>query len=224
MSLLARPAVAAFAAKAMQRLAALANRRAGGPGSTAAWQARLPEYACATRELTVPTAYGPARAVLYLPAEAEGTPPPPVHVNFHGGGYVMPQIELDDALCRCIAVVAGVAVLNVDYVVAPQHPFPAPPRQAFEVVRWAAEHGGEIRHCPDGSEVREAQRGVTEQEPGKRERDAAAREARVRIGRVRPVRVDDGEGMRQLRRHAVMVRDEHVDAGRIRAGNLRDAR
>ncbi|WP_327342356.1 alpha/beta hydrolase [Streptomyces europaeiscabiei] len=151
MSLLARPAVAALAAKAMQRLAALASRRAGGPGSTAAWHARLPEYACPTRELTVPTSFGPARAVLYVPAGAEGTPPPPVHVNFHGGGYVMPQIELDDALCRCIAVEAGVAVLNVDYVVAPQHPFPAPPRQAFEIVRWVAEHGGE--HGWDGERL-----------------------------------------------------------------------
>lgn len=75
MSLLARPAVAAFAAKAMQRLAALASERAGGPGSTAAWHARLPEYACTTRELTVPTSFGPARAVLYLPADAEGTLP-----------------------------------------------------------------------------------------------------------------------------------------------------
>ncbi|UUU29036.1 alpha/beta hydrolase [Streptomyces sp. CA-210063] len=150
MSILARPAVAAFAAKAMQRLQALANRRTGGRGSTASWLARLPEYTCTTRELTAPTSFGPARAVLYLPAGTEGAPPP-VHVNFHGGGYVMPQIELDDALCRCIAVEAGVAVLNVDYVVAPQHPFPAAPRQAYEVVKWAAEHGGE--HGWDGDRL-----------------------------------------------------------------------
>lgn len=150
MSLLARPAVAAFAAKAMQRIASVASGRSHGPGSAAGWRARLPEYACAIRELTVPTAYGPARAVLYLPA-AESTAPPPVHVNFHGGGYVMPQIELDDALCRCIAVEAGTAVLNVDYVVAPQHPFPAPPRQAYEIVRWVAGHGGE--HGWDGARL-----------------------------------------------------------------------
>ena len=50
---------------------------------------------------------------------------------------------LDDPLCRYLAARAGVVVVNVDYVVAPQHPFPAPPRQAFEVVRWVAEHGAE---------------------------------------------------------------------------------
>ncbi|MBD9722417.1 alpha/beta hydrolase fold domain-containing protein [Streptomyces caniscabiei] len=150
MPLLARPAVAAFAAKAMQRISSTASRRAGGRGSAAALRARLPEYACATRELSIPTAYGPARAVLYLPT-AEGAPPPPVHVNFHGGGYVLPEIELDDALCRCIAVEAGAAVLNVDYVVAPQHPFPAPPRQAYEIVRRVAGHGAE--HGWDGGRL-----------------------------------------------------------------------
>jgi acetyl esterase/lipase len=40
-------------------------------------------------------------------------------------------------------------VVNVDYVVAPQHPFPAPPHQAYEVVEWVAGHGAE--HGWDGS-------------------------------------------------------------------------
>lgn len=73
--LLARPAVAAFAAKAMQRVVALANSRASGRGSQASWFARLPEYTCPKRELTIPTEVGPARAVLYLPAGTEGTLP-----------------------------------------------------------------------------------------------------------------------------------------------------
>ncbi|MEU0433885.1 alpha/beta hydrolase fold domain-containing protein [Streptomyces sp. NPDC006290] len=141
MSLLARPAVASLAARSLQRLAVLADRRSAGRGSAAASHARLPEFPRRSRELTIPTTIAPARATVYLPA-SEG-PTPPVHVNFHGGGYVMPLTELDDPLCRCLAAAAGVVVVNVDYVVAPQHPFPAPPRQAFEAVRWIAEHGAE---------------------------------------------------------------------------------
>ncbi len=141
MSVLARPAVAAFAAKSLQRLSVMADRRPSGRGSAAASHQRLPEYPRRTRELTIPSSVAPARATVYLSA-GEG-PPPPVHVNFHGGGYVVPLTELDDPLCRFLAVEAGVVVVNVDYVVAPQHPFPAPPRQAFEVVRWIAEHGAE---------------------------------------------------------------------------------
>ncbi|MEV6170916.1 alpha/beta hydrolase [Streptomyces sp. NPDC051954] len=140
MSLLARPAVAALVAKTMQRATRAAARRSGGRGSDAAWHARFPEYPRKVRELTIPTSVGPARAVVYLPS-ADRTPP--VHINFHGGGFVMAVTEIDDPLCRFLAAEAGVAVVNVDYAVAPQHPFPAPPRQAFEVARWVAGHGAE---------------------------------------------------------------------------------
>ncbi|GKQ38828.1 alpha/beta hydrolase [Streptomyces sp. A012304] len=141
MSLLARPAVATRAAKTMQALTRLAGRRADGPGSTAAWQARFPELPRDVRRLTVPTSVAPAPVTVYAPPG--GPDGPPVHVNFHGGGYVMSMPEMDDALCRFLAAEAGVVVVNVKYVVAPQHPFPAPPTQAYEVVRWVAEHGAE---------------------------------------------------------------------------------
>jgi acetyl esterase len=133
MSVLARPAVAALAAKGFQRVVLLSERRSS--------PVRFPEYPRNTRELTIPTSVGPARAVVYSPANA--VEQPPVHVNFHGGGYILALTELDDPLCRYLAAEAGVVVVNVDYAVAPQHPFPEPPRQAFEVVRWVAEHSAE---------------------------------------------------------------------------------
>lgn len=141
MSLLTRPAVAGLVAKAMQRVTVMADRRSGGRGSAAASHARFPEYPRRIRELTIPTSIAPARATVYLPAHDE--PAPPVHVNFHGGGYVMTLTELDDPLCRFLAAESGAVVINVDYVVAPQHPFPAPPLQAYEIVRWVAAHGAE---------------------------------------------------------------------------------
>jgi acetyl esterase len=144
MSDLARPAVAAVAAKAIQRLTEIAGRR--GAASSAG---HYPQFPRNTSELTIPAPVAPAPVVVYLPA-TDGAPPP-VHVNFHGGGYVMATTELDDLLCRYLAAEAGVAVLNVNYLVAPQHPFPAPPRQAFEVVQWVAEHGAE--HGWDGSRL-----------------------------------------------------------------------
>lgn len=148
MSVLARPAVASLAAKVMQRLVLMANRRANRRANNGALD-RFPEFPRNTRELTIPTSVAPARVVVYLPAAGDVLPP--VHVNFHGGGYVMPLTEMDDALCRYLAAEAGVAVINVDYVLAPQHRFPAPPRQAFEVVRWVAAHGAE--HGWDGGRL-----------------------------------------------------------------------
>lgn len=135
MSLLTNPRMAALAARAMQRAVGLGERRA-----TAAAHQRWPELPRTTRDLSIPTPLGTAAAVVYRPATEA---PSPVHVNFHGGGYVLPSTELDDPLCRYLAAEAGVTVVNVDYVVAPQHPFPAAPHQAYEVVRWVEEHGAE---------------------------------------------------------------------------------
>jgi acetyl esterase len=136
MSVLGTPWVAAAVARVMQGLATVASglvsRRRG---------IVFPEFPGNLEDVTIPTSIAPARAVLYRPASQD--PFPPVHVNFHGGGFVMRGVQLDDPLCRYLAAEAGVVVVNVDYVVAPQHPFPEPPHHAYEVVRWVAEHGTE---------------------------------------------------------------------------------
>lgn len=146
MTLLSRPPLARLVARSMQAAMALA----AGPATRRA-HARLPEFPRLTEDLTVPTAYGPARVTVYRPGTGAGSGPPPVYVNLHGGGFVLGWTEMDDPLCRAVAAQAGAVVLNVDYVVAPRHPFPAAPRQAHEIVRWAAAHGGE--HGWDGSRL-----------------------------------------------------------------------
>ncbi|WP_306750963.1 alpha/beta hydrolase [Saccharothrix yanglingensis] len=144
MSILGRPRVAAVLARAMQ---VLVTATAGRVAKRTA--AVFPEFPGRTTTITVPTSVAPAPVVVHRPADAQR--PPPVHVNFHGGGFVMPGVWLDDPLCRYLAAEAGVVVVNVDYAVAPQHRFPAPPHQAYEVVRWVAEHGAE--HGWDGGRL-----------------------------------------------------------------------
>lgn len=131
MSLLSRPPVARLAARVLQRAARRADR---------APLDRFPEHPRRVRALTIPTSVAPAPVTAYLPAR-ERTGPPAVHVNLHGGGFVMGDPRWDDALCRLVAAEAGVAVLNVDYAVAPQHPFPQPPEQVFEVLDWVRHSG-----------------------------------------------------------------------------------
>lgn len=144
MAVLAKPWAAALAARTLQGLSALAGRRI-----SARTAARLPQYAGRTGTITIPTSITPARAVVYLPQDGDGVPP--VHVNFHGGGFVMDIIALDDPLCRFLAAEARVAVVNVDYAVAPQHRFPQPPRQAYEIVQWIATNGA--AHGWDGTRL-----------------------------------------------------------------------
>ena len=144
MSLLGNVHVASAVALGMQRLSAVGVRLASRGRPTP-----FPECRADVEEVSVPTTIGPARAFVYRPLDHGGDLP--VHVNFHGGGYVMRDAALDDPLCRYLAAEAGVVVVNVDYAVAPQHRFPAPPHQAYEVVRWVADHGAD--HGWDGTRL-----------------------------------------------------------------------
>ncbi|ONI91824.1 carboxylesterase [Saccharothrix sp. ALI-22-I] len=96
-----------------------------------------------TETLRVPTGAGPVTCTVYRPTATTDTPPvpAPVYVNFHGGGFVVGRPEQDDHICRYIAAKAGCVVINVDYAVAPQHPFPAATTQAYDVTAWVAENG-----------------------------------------------------------------------------------
>jgi acetyl esterase len=91
----------------------------------------------AIERLEVATAHGAAPVTFYWPVAANG--PLPVYVNFHGGGFVLGYPEQDDLLCRYLAHHAQCVVVNVDYTLAPEHPFPAAIYQCYDVVKWVHE-------------------------------------------------------------------------------------
>ncbi|RAY11119.1 alpha/beta hydrolase [Actinomadura craniellae] len=88
----------------------------------------LPQVA----DLTVPGPGGEIPVRLYRP-EPSGTGPLPALVYFHGGGWVIGDIDSVDATCRELAAGAGCVVLNVGYRLAPEHPFPAAVEDAWAV-------------------------------------------------------------------------------------------
>ncbi len=71
-------------------------------------------------ETTVAGGAGRLRARVYRPADADT-----VLVWFHGGGWVIGDLDTHDGLCRTLAATAGVTVISVDYRLAPEHPYPA---------------------------------------------------------------------------------------------------
>lgn len=62
-------------------------------------------------------------------------------VAFHGGGWLMGSRDSFDATCRHLAVESGLAIANVEYRLAPEHPFPAAIDDAFAATTWLAAHG-----------------------------------------------------------------------------------
>jgi acetyl esterase len=72
----------------------------------------------------------------------------PTVVFFHGGGWVIGDLDSHDALCRRIAEAVPAVVLAVAYRLAPEHPFPEPIEDAVAAARWASEHVAELGGDP----------------------------------------------------------------------------
>jgi acetyl esterase len=74
---------------------------------------------------------------LYRPSAERGVP---LVVYLHGGGWVVGDLDTHDHVCRTIASKAGMAVLGVDYRLAPEHKFPAALDDAQAATIWAFEN------------------------------------------------------------------------------------
>ena len=83
---------------------------------------------------------------LYRPNDQDGLG---LLVFFHGGGWVLGNLETHDNLCRILANSSGHCVLSVDYRLAPEHPFPAPLEDALAATRWAYANAEALGCSPD---------------------------------------------------------------------------
>ncbi len=102
--------------------------------------ARTPEQLVpvrSTEDRTVPGAEGELRARVYRPEE-DG--PLPTVVFFHGGGWVIGDLDTHDNMVRNVCRGARAVVVAVDYRLAPEHPFPAAADDAVAAARWVAQH------------------------------------------------------------------------------------
>lgn len=102
---------------------------------------RAPELA-RIESLTLEGPAGPIGARLYRPGTA-GSPSAAL-VYFHGGGFVLGNLDSHDTVCRQIADRVGCVVISVDYRLAPEHRFPAGPQDAVAAFRAIAERAGSL--------------------------------------------------------------------------------
>ncbi len=87
------------------------------------------------RKIPGPAGQIPVR--IYSPA---GNGPFGALVYFHGGGWVIGNIETHDVSCRQLTAGAGCVTISVDYRLAPEHKFPAGPEDCYAATKWVADN------------------------------------------------------------------------------------
>jgi acetyl esterase len=96
------------------------------------------------RNLTMPGPAGEIPLRLYRGEPAAAGKPQPVLVFFHGGGWVIGDLESHDTICRELAHRARITVISVDYRLAPEHRFPAAVEDAIAATQWVSDHADEL--------------------------------------------------------------------------------
>src|SRR5438309_6435405 len=104
----------------------------------------VPPEIGSVRDLAAEGPRGPIPLRIYRPAGVPASTPLAGLVYFHGGGWVIGDLETHDVLCRQLTAEAGVSVIAVDYRLAPEHKFPAAADDAWAATRWIATHAAEL--------------------------------------------------------------------------------
>jgi acetyl esterase len=100
--------------------------------------------------LSIPSPHGSIPARIYTPKtlrQADG--PAGGLVFFHGGGWVIGDLDSHDVACRKLAVEGQLIVISVDYRRAPEHKFPAAVEDAIAATAWIAAHARELGIDPE---------------------------------------------------------------------------
>ncbi|MFC6964268.1 alpha/beta hydrolase [Halocatena marina] len=95
------------------------------------------------------TVSGPEGSIPIRSYTPEGDGPHPALVFFHGGGWMLGDLETHDALCRALTNATECVVVSTDYRLAPEHRFPAQIEDCYAVTNWVANNAEAIGARPD---------------------------------------------------------------------------
>ncbi len=95
-----------------------------------------------SEDRTIPGPSGDISIRIYTPEDVAG--PLPVLMFFHGGGWVVGDLDSHDAVCRILCNSAKCLVIATDYRMGPEHRFPAAFEDAWAALNWAQENARNI--------------------------------------------------------------------------------
>jgi acetyl esterase len=94
-----------------------------------------------TLDRAVPGSEAEIPVRIYTP---EGEGPWPILVYYHGGGWVIGDLDTHDRECRLLATQTPCVVVSVDYRLAPEYPFPASHTDSWDATQWICNHAAEL--------------------------------------------------------------------------------
>ena len=104
-----------------------------------------PEPVANVTNRTIPGAAGPIPLRIYTP---KGSGPFPVVVYYHGGGWVIADLDTYDASPRALANLTNAVVVSAHYRQGPEHKFPAAHQDAYAAYRWVLAHAKSLKGNP----------------------------------------------------------------------------
>ena len=112
-------------------------------GTSVAIEIITPEYQknlelAQREEADVPTAYGTSKCYIFRAKNL--SPLCPIHINIHGGGFVRPHLIRDEIYSSKIADAIQGIVVDVDYRLAPEYPYPIAFNECYDICKWVFSH------------------------------------------------------------------------------------
>ncbi len=112
---------------------------------------RVKDPGVETKDIVIEGAAGPLAARVYYPKSVDKAQrhPLPMVTYWHGGGFVIADLDVYDASPRAIAGFANCIVVSCHYRQAPENKFPAAHEDAFAAYKWVLAHASELGGDPD---------------------------------------------------------------------------
>ncbi|SDZ36463.1 Acetyl esterase/lipase [Micromonospora pattaloongensis] len=108
-----------------------------------------PEPVGSVEDITIPRPSGDIALRVYRPTPPVSARNMPIVIYFHGGGFVIGDLDSYDSTPRGLANREQCIVVSVEYRHAPEHPFPAAHDDALEATRWIYDHAADLGGDPD---------------------------------------------------------------------------
>ncbi len=101
-----------------------------------------PQAVANVEDLNILSPAGQIPVRIYTP---QGNNPFPILIYFHGGGWVLGNLDIYESACRSLANGASCVVVSVDYRLAPEHKFPVGVEDAYAATQWVADNTNRIK-------------------------------------------------------------------------------